>query len=88
MSDKEPAEWTPLTPEQWKELPNAGHTSLFTRDEVEAALKTLAPAGEIAGILNELYDGAPGTTFFYGELLTALSRLSPSAAERVRSLQL
>jgi hypothetical protein len=61
---------------------------LFSREEVEAALRLLAPPDEAAEIARELYSdsGEPGTVFFYGELLTALASLSASAAERVRSV--
>jgi hypothetical protein len=88
MSDETPAGWTPLTAEQWRRAPRADHTSLFSREEVEAALRLLAPPDEAAEIVRELYSdsGEPGTVFFYGELLTALASLSDSAAERVRSV--
>jgi hypothetical protein len=88
MSDKTPAGWTPLTIEQWRQVPRADHTSLFSREEVEAALRLLAPPDEAAEIVRVLYSesGEPGTIFFYGELLTALASLSDSAAERVRSV--
>lgn len=87
MGGTEPVSWVPLTAEEWKNLPNADHTSVFSRDEVEAALRLLAPADEAAAMAGELYSGdQPGTIFFYGDLLSALSTLSDSAAERVRSL--
>jgi hypothetical protein len=88
MSDRNPVEWTPLTPEQWAQLPNADHTSLFSREEVAAALRQLAPHEEADEIARELYSGSqePGTVFFYGDLLSALATLSNSAAERVRSI--
>lgn len=87
MSDREPVSWTPLTAEQWKDVPNADHTSLFSRDEVLEALRLLVPADEATAIADELYseDREP-SVFFFGELLTALSTLSESAAERVRAI--
>lgn len=88
MSDETRVGWTPLTAEQWRQMPRADHTSLFSREEVEAALRLLAPPDKAAEIVRELYSdsGEPGTVFFYGELLTALASLSDSAAERVRSV--
>jgi hypothetical protein len=85
MRDREP--WTPLTAEQWESVPNADHTSLFTREEVFTALCLLAPAEEASAIVDNLYgdDREPGV-FFFGDLLTALSTLSESAAERVRAI--
>lgn len=87
MSEREPASWTPLTAEQWRSVPNADHTALFSRDEVLAALRQLVPPSEASAIADELYSESrePGV-FFYGELLTALSTLSESAAERVRAV--
>lgn len=87
MSNREPVAWTPLTAEQWKSAPNADHTSVFTRDEVFEALSLLVPADEATTIADDLYqeDREPGV-FFFGDLLTALSTLSESAAERVRGL--
>jgi hypothetical protein len=88
MSENAPADWTPLTPEEWTRLPRADHTALFTRQEVATALRLLCPADEAAAIAEELYSEPrePGTVFFYGELLTALASLSDSAAERARSI--
>lgn len=87
MSDKGSVPWAPLTPEQWKSVPNADHTALFSRDEVFAALQQLVPADEATAIADDLYgaDRKPGI-FFFGELLTALSTLSESAAARVRAV--
>lgn len=87
MSDKELVPWAPLTPEQWNSVPNADHTALFSRDEVFAALQQFVPADEAAAIADDLYgaDRKPGV-FFFGELLTALSTLSESAAARVRAV--
>ena len=87
MGEREPVSWTPLTPQQWRSVPNADHTALFSRDEVLAALQQLVPGAEATTITDELYaeDGEPGV-FFYGELLTALSRLSESVAARVRAV--
>jgi hypothetical protein len=87
MSDRESVGWTPLTAEQRKSLPNADHTSLFSRDEVIAALQQLVSASEATRIADELYgDNREPDVFFYGELLTALSRVSESAAARVRTI--
>jgi hypothetical protein len=84
---EEPVSWLPLTPEQRRSVPNADHTALFTRDEVLAALQQLVPAEEAAAIADELYaDNRAPDVFFFGELLTALSGLSDSAAERVRAI--
>ena len=79
--------WAPLTAQQRNELPNADHTSLFTRDEVLGALRLLVSAEVAGGIVNELYseNRGPGT-FFYGQLLDALSTVSESAAARVRTI--
>lgn len=87
MSDREPVPWTPLTAEQWKSVPNPDHTSVFTREEVFEALCLLVPADEATAITDALYqeDREPGV-FFFGDLLTALSTLSESAAERVRGM--
>jgi hypothetical protein len=76
------------TAEQGKMLPTADHTALFTRDEVFAALQQLVPTDEATAIVDELYSAErePGSVFFYGDLLTALSALSESAAERARSV--
>jgi hypothetical protein len=76
------------TAEQGKSLPNADHTVLFTRDEVFAALQQFVPADEATAMVDEVYSAEkePGSVFFYGELLTALSTLSESAAERVRTV--
>lgn len=89
MSERESVPWAPLTAEQWKSVPNADHTALFSRAEVFAALQQLVPADEAAAIVDEFYstERQPGV-FFYGELLTALSTLSESAAERVRAVVL
>jgi hypothetical protein len=89
MSDnKHPVDWSPLTAEQWRQVPRADHTSLFSREEVTAALRLLAPPEAAEEIARELFEevGEPGSVFFYGELLTALASLSDSAAERVRSI--
>jgi hypothetical protein len=87
MSDREYVGWTPLTAEQREAVPNADHTSLFSRDEVMAALQQLVSASDATRIADELYRGERDPdVFFYGELLTALSRVSESAAERVRAL--
>lgn len=88
MSRGEPAEWTPLTPAESSQTRDAGHTSIFTRDEVERALSLLAPPQAAAEVLAALYDSptSPGETFFHGDLLFALASLSPSAAERVRTV--
>lgn len=87
MAERNPVSWTPLTVDQRKSVPNADHSALFTRDEVLAALQKLVPAEEAAAIADELYapDREPDV-FFFGELLTALSGLSDSAAERVRTI--
>jgi len=87
MSDKESVPWAPLTPDQWKSVPNADHTALFSREEVFAALQQLVPTEEATAIADDLYgaDRKPGV-FFFGELLTALSTLSESAAARVRAV--
>lgn len=87
MSERKPVPWTPLTAEQWKTAPRADHTTLFSRDEVLAALRLLMPADQAISLADELYskDRAPGV-FFFGELLSALSTLSDSAAERVRTI--
>jgi hypothetical protein len=79
--------WTPLTEEQWTSVPNADHTAVFSRDEVFAALQQLVPIAEATAIADELYSAhrEPGV-FFFGELLTALSTLSESAAARVRAV--
>lgn len=89
MSERrEHVAWTPLTAEQWTQVPGADHTSLFRREEVTAALRLLVPAEEAHEIAEALYSEArkQGSTFFYGELLTALASLSESAADRVRSV--
>jgi hypothetical protein len=87
MSEREHAAWTPLTAEQRESVPNADHTTIFSRDEVRAALQQLVSAADAARIADELYgDKREPDVFFYGELLTALSRVSESAAERVRAL--
>jgi hypothetical protein len=87
MTERESVSWAPLTAEQRHLVPNADHTTLFSRDEVLAALQHLVPADEAAAIADELYGEArePGV-FFFGELLTALSDLSESAAQRVRTI--
>ena len=88
MTNREHVGWTPLTAEQWGSVPNADHTTLFSRDEVVAALQQLvSDDDDVTRIADELYseNREPGV-FFYGELLTALSRVSESAAERVRGL--
>ncbi len=88
MSDKHPVDWSPLTSEQWTQVPRADHTSLFSREEVTAALRLLTAPDAAEEIARELFEEAqePGSVFFYGELLTALASLSDSAAERVRSV--
>jgi hypothetical protein len=87
MRDREPVAWTPLTAEQWKSVPNADHTSVFTREEVFEALRLLVPANEASTIADELYqEDRDAGVFFFGDLLSALSTLSESAAERVRGL--
>lgn len=87
MSEENFVSWTPLTPDQWRSVPNADHTTLFSHDEVLAALQQLVPIDEAAAIADGLYspDREPGV-FFFGELLTALATLSESAAARVRSI--
>ena len=87
MSEKKSVSWAPLTAEQSKSVAKADHTALFSRDEVFAALQQLVPTDEAEAIADELYNAErePGV-FFFGELLTALSTLSESAAERVRSV--
>lgn len=88
MGDKQPVAWSSLTPEQWSAVGKNDHASLFTRDEVRRALALLAPPGEVETILEQVYaeDEEPGTIFFYGDLLSALSLTSASAADRVRAL--
>ena len=78
---------TPLTAEQRRALPNHDHTTVFTRDEVLAALQQLGTPAEALDIADELYrdDREPGV-FFFGELLDALAALSESAAARVREI--
>lgn len=87
MSERESVSWAPLTAEQWHSVPNTDHTTLFSREEVLAALQQLVHADEATAIADELYSEArePGV-FFFGELLTALSNLSESAAQRVRTI--
>lgn len=88
MTDHNPVAWGNLTPEEWRVVQKADHASLFDREEVRNALRFLVPEEEIAVILDEVYAEAaePGSTFFYGDLLTALSLTSASAAERVRTV--
>jgi hypothetical protein len=87
MTNRDPVAWTPLTAEQWESVPNADHTTLFSRDEVMAALQQLTSGEDATRIADELYsDNREPGVFFYGELLTALSRVSESAAERVRAI--
>lgn len=88
MQDRQPIAWSNLTPEQWSAVERNDHASLFTRDEVRRALALLAPPEDVDTILEQIYaeEGEPGAIFFYGDLLTALSLLSESAAERVRAL--
>lgn len=88
MSERVPVEWTPLTPEEWAKLPRSDHTTLFSREEVTAALNKLTTPEEAEEIARELYSepSEPGTIFFYGDLLTVLASLSESAADRVRSV--
>lgn len=90
MSERnEEAAWSPLTAEQWAAVGKSDHRSLFSRDEVESALAMFVPLEEIPPILDELYVDAPeepGSIFFFGDLLTALSLLSPSTADRANSL--
>jgi hypothetical protein len=90
MSDRnEGAAWSPLTAEQWRTVEKSDHRSLFSREEVESALTMFVPAEEIPAVLDELYaetPDEPGSIFFFGDLLTALSLLSPSAADRASSL--
>lgn len=76
-----------VTPEERNSLPNVDHTTLFSYDEVLAALRQLVAPDVATAIADELYGDArePGV-FFYGELLTALSNVSESAAERVRTI--
>jgi hypothetical protein len=80
--------WSPLSADEWHTLPTNDHSTIFSRDEVRRALEILlVPSDEIPTVLAEVYGGEPdGSTFFYGDLLSALSRVSPSAAERVQSL--
>lgn len=70
--------------------PWTDHSTIFSRDEVRRALELLqVPPEEIPTVLGELYTAdaeCPSSTFFYGDLLTALSLVSPSAAERAQSL--
>ena len=87
MQDRRPVGWSNLTPEQWSAVERNDHASLFTQDEVRRAVTVLAPPEDVDTILEQIYaeEGEPGAVFFYGDLLTALSLLSESAAERVRA---
>ena len=73
--------------EHGKPLGNGGHSSIFTRAEVREALGILASPEDADAITAAIYDDPdPSPDFFYGDLLTALSILSESAARRVRNL--
>ncbi len=82
--------WSELGPDDWRAVPKTDHSTIFTQDEVRRALEILqVPEEEIPTVLDEFYADEPdgsGSTFFYGDLLTALAFVSPSAAERVQSL--
>jgi hypothetical protein len=90
MNDQQKQPWSELSPDEWHAVPRVDHSTIFSRDEVRRALELLrVPSEEIPAVLDELYAdaaGDPGSTFFYGDLLTALSLVSPSAAERAQSL--
>ena len=87
MNDRPSASWTNLTPDQWAEVQRSDHRSLFSREEVHAALSRLVPPEEVGRIVAELYDpDTPEPVFFFGDLLTVLSFGSPGAAERVRAV--
>ncbi len=90
MTEHEEQPWSELSPNEWRAVPRSDHSTSFSRDEVRRALEILrVPPEEIPAVLDELYaDEAegPGSAFFYGDLLTALSLVSPSAAERAQSL--
>jgi hypothetical protein len=90
MTDEQKQPWSELSPDEGRAVRRTDHSTIFSRDEVRRALEILLmPSEEIPTVLDELYadeaEGA-GSTFFYGDLLTALSLVSPSAAERAQSL--
>ena len=90
MTEHPEEAWSELSPNEWRALPKTDHSTIFSREEVRRALELLqVPSGEIPTVLDEFYadqEDGPGSTFFYGDLLTALSLVSPSAADRAQSL--
>lgn len=90
MTEQPEEAWSELSREEWRAVPRTDHSTTFSREEVHRALEILrVPSEEIPTVLDELYadqEDGPGSTFFYGDLLTALSLVSASAAERVQSL--
>ena len=90
MTDHQEEPWSKLSADEWRAVPKTDHSTIFSRDEVRRALEILrVPPEEISTVLEDLYAdqaGGSGSTFFYGDLLTALFLVSPSAAERAQSL--
>ena len=85
-----PFKYRNLTPEEMRALPdNRGYGSIFSRNDVVAALEILrVDAKEKEEFLRTYYDDPPlpGPVFFGGDVLNALSLVSAETAEKVRDL--
>jgi hypothetical protein len=77
-----------LPRDQWKAVPDAGHRTHFTEDEVARAGELFVSPAEARAFARELYAGEDQNEGFAlpEDLLSAMSLLSDALAERVRTV--
>lgn len=84
------AEFRELTRGEWSALNRPPDLrEIFSRQEVEAALRFVMSPRQAASTARAIYrrePGSPGVTFFHGDMFSALSLVSADAAERVREV--
>ena len=67
------------------DIPASPGAFAFTEEEVATALAQSMPAQRAAALAKRICKGADASTVLYGDLIGALSALSPEMAERVRA---
>jgi hypothetical protein len=77
-----------LPRDQWQAVPDAGHRTQFTEEEVARAGELFVSPAEARAFARELYSGDDQDEGFAlpEDLLSAMSLLSDALAERVRAL--
>lgn len=74
-----------MTAEELEQLPRGDHASSFTQAELRAAAHMIMPEHEVESFMTQVHALGPGV-FFYGDILSALSLVSPRAAQHVRGI--